>query len=444
MIIRRRTYIKQFTGRYGYFMRNTSFMGGRGEQTHLNNIYTKCMQKESPIGQFPLSLRTADYAYSSAERSQCCAVGYTDGRTIIVATAKKLYINTSGGSGNWTLLCTWNNDAYISRLAGPIVWMDSSYYYIVYVSLDSPGSASGYQRLKVFRYNRSNGSTGTTNVLSAYYYNSGNGAQAPLSFHMGAYYAAKVSPKGQTMIYYSDSDSSNYYQWVILDIPRLVTSAIITQYYTTQSYGGQGNWQMAGQWFNDGTTYGKFYYYLYDGQGQGETFVYTYKYYTATASQFSNGGVITSTEITSTLGRLVTDNYGYFNGRLYYYPAFLIASCDDSYKNKLFIIAIQGDTNNFRAYICDSNFSNQQALPQPTGWQAEVHGVEQENYYPSWDGTFVTPDGMYGCAFFDVGTMTWNLNDKSYYGAYSFGITGGDGEVINMESNSFMLPHITL
>ena len=130
MIIRRRTYIKQFTNRYGYFMRNTSFFTGISNSNydnHLNSIYTKCMQEEVPVGSF----NNRNSHSASCGSTMYAAVGYSDGTTIIVANARRLYRSTNGGA-TFQELCTWNSESYMSQYTGPIVYISGSYYYIVY------------------------------------------------------------------------------------------------------------------------------------------------------------------------------------------------------------------------------------------------------------------------------------------------------------------------
>lgn len=463
MIIRRRTYIKQFTSRYGYFMRNVNFSVGTissynsssGEWTEkpvvrdcMCNIYTKCMQKETPVGNFPNSIRndSTNQTCSNNNNKIVAAVGCTDGSTIIVATGKKLYRSTDGGNTWGNALCTWNSNSYISKNTGPIVWMDSTYYYILYVSLDASGGSNTYNRLKLFKYTISSGSTNTTTLQSQYY--SGGGASTPYGTVYGQFYANKVSPKGQVMIY-SKNTSSNW-TFIIVDLVRGKVSGDINCPIEEQY--SSGIFQCAGQWYNDGTTYGSFFFYTFNPQYGNYGALNKFIYYKAASSAFNSGASITKTDITNTLGRIVTDNYTYYASgtQIYQYPTILVCSCDQSYKNKLFFISGRDLTyySAISIYLCKSNFSDIEKLPDlPASWKQEASGIE----YPGdlqlggIAGTCVSPDGNYGCIISGGSSIVYDITNKTYWGAYCFVIYGND-QIANSMGNylSFMLPKLSL
>ena len=448
MITRRRTYSKQFADRYGYFMRNTSFMQGlinpnQDTQNYITNIYTKCLQKESPVGQFPTSYRTADVATNGNTNDNFknfnACVGCTDGSTIIVATAKKLYKSTNGG-GTWTQLCTWNNETYISAYTGPIVYMDSNYFYILYTSTSTKYESNGYYYLKLFKYRISNGATSRTTLSTIYntttYY--------PFNTTKGEFYADKVSPKGQIVINYNATSSQ--FSWIMVDIPRGVVSGTITK--TSNQAGGSAStrtlWQNNGQWFNDGSTYGKFLIINSDYTTINSEYCRVRQYYTIAASQFSSGASITTTSITSSLGTIVTDNYQYYIGtsNIYAYPQIFIASCEISYKNKLFIVSFT-NINNPVFYVCNTSFSQPASLLPPSNW--EELAFEDSEFVRRPSGNFVTPDGNNAVYLFPMCSIVWSLIDNSVFGAFLFGKTDRDKvPPATGEYQGFMLPKTTL
>ena len=460
MIIRRRTYIKQFTGKYGYFMRNVDAYDGEeytansssGSLEYKTNIYTRCMQKETPIGNFPTNYRNTQGVINSNTtnddgyyRYSYLAVGYTDGATIIVATAQNLYISNSGGA-SWTLVCKWWQDGnYLWKLFNPIVYMDSSNYYIIYATY---GGYSGSQiQLKKFVRSRSN-TTSSTSTIQTIYSSAQNSYNEEVINMDSTFYANKVSPKGQFMFIYQKTNSGDYatYRWEVFDIPR-GTYAYYTLYNQDSSY---SQWQYTGQWINNGTTYGQFLLQI-SNTVYGNNYHYEYYHCLITSSAFSNGSTLSGTAYnsisssTSKFGKMFSDNLIYDSGNYGpYWPQFLVASCDQTYKNKIFVMVMRLYVDNYKFYVCNADFSNPVEISGVDKSTIE-HTINPDGYKSHSCGVYVTPDGQYGVMLRNYGAAVFNLASNSYMQAFQY-LNNDDDKALNYMSTytSFMLPSKTI
>ena len=456
MIIRRRTYIKQFTDRYGYFMRNVDTYNGSqytansssGSLEYKTNIYTKCMQKETPVGNFPINYRNTQgvitnnttnsdgyyrYAYS--------AIGYTDGATIAVATGQNLYISNDGGA-SWTFVCKWWQDGnYLWRLFNPIVYMDSSNYYIIYAIYE--GYAVSQVQLRRFVRSRSSTTSSTSTIQTIYGYS----GSTVMSSTYSTFYANKVSSKGQFMFLYQKTESGNYatYRWMVVDIPR-GTYAYYTLYNQCPEY---SYWQYTGQWINDGTTYGQFFLQILNAT-YGDNYHQEYYHCIIPSSAFSNGSTLSGTlynsisSSTSKFGKMFSDNLASYYSSDPYWPQFLVASCDQAYKNKIFVMAMYlGNSVNYKFYVCNADFSN------PVEISADANTIEQtinlKGHSSHCCGVYVTPDGRYGVMIRNYSAAVFDLSSNSYVQGFYY-LNNDDDKQFSVISPyaSFMLPNKTV
>lgn len=453
MIIRRRTYIKQFTDRYGYFMRNFNYYQGysggsaSAGATLATNIYTKCMQKEAPVGTFPLSYRTATSALSSSGSSpRYIAVGETDGSVIYVVTAKSVYKSTNGGANFSLTTSNWNSATYVSSMTGPIVYVDDSYLYILHTELTYPSDTSCYYYLRLIKINRSNNIVASTTTLDTIYQTwssgSSNSVGAPFSNDYGSFFSQNVSPRGQVMIFHKVYNDRRC--WKVYDLVRSVASGVVTIYSNAGTISFD-MWEASGEWFDDGSTYGKFF---FGGTNISETTpTYYSKFYkTIALSQFSSGATFTITDIRSSLGPIVSDHCSYYTsgqyaGSLDSEPRIFIASCQKAYKNKLFIYGFEGNVYKYYVYVCDASFGNKvQIAIDKDKVRADLNDAIY-NHPGQIAGICVTPDGNYGVVLWNYAALTFDLRTNTYFGGYDFESADGNGaQYYRSEGTCFMLP----
>lgn len=430
MIIRRRTYTSGFSHRYGYFMRSIGWYVGSYSTTDSapTNIYTKCMQKESPSGYFPTNYRTDNYSYINSNTVSRPAVGYTDGTDIIVATATNLYRSSNGGA-SWTYLCKWNQDSYINRQCGPIVYMDATYIYVLYSSWESSHQATA--TLRLFKCSRSNPTFSTPGSLATN--TSNNGYQ--FSIIDGFHYGLQVSPYGQVLITYQQS--GNYWEVMMVDLKRGIASA---PYQCRGEAEMSRFWQCSGQWYNDNSTYGAFFHFAsYRTYSNGSATAECLNYYKTPGVQFSNGGAITVNSIsTSSLGRIFSDNYIQYAGKPNY-PNILIASCKD-YKNKLFVAAWKGTSNDWAFYVCNSSFGSITKLSDLTSDMKNLLNLSSNPDDPRLSGLYVTPDGRYGVVLSVAGALVFDLENNVFIQGYKYAATESDYLNIGGQYVGFMTP----
>lgn len=427
-------------------MRNTSFFTGISNSSydnHLNSIYTKCMQEEVPVGSF----NNRNSHSASCGSTMYAAVGYSDGTTIIVANARRLYRSTNGGA-TFQELCTWNSESYMSQYTGPIVYISGSYYYIVYTAASGATSNSMCTyTLKSVKVNSSNGQVVSTTVLKSAIQRNTSCVVYPYDTTYGSFYSTKISPRGQVMI--TEGPTATQYRWIVIDIPREICSGVIQP--TGMSGTNEGgasilNWSATGQWFHDNSSeWGAFFlmYYTKDYTSSPQKQIITY--YKVTANQFSSGAALTITNITSSLTTIINDNYWNYNGTNIANPIIHVSSCAQKPTlNKLFIVSTHFNQQTVKAYICNKDFSGVQEIGMPSS--TDLRDMLKGNHSYSKNaigGICITPDGLYGVGLYSYGAFTCSLDSKTFFTAYCFTDTELDQYYIG-EVASFMLPEKTI
>ena len=171
-ILRRRVYKKKantIPESYGYFgvlyglsMSNEVISNGEPQECAKfpSYIYTKAYQKEDPVGTFPLANRLE----TSGTNPKTFTSGYTDGTEIVYATARHLYISSNNGT-TWST-CDGNQYPTISTYwygrFHPIVWFDSSYWYLLYAVNTTENFTEGDTSYYIWKRNKSTGTVDTT------------------------------------------------------------------------------------------------------------------------------------------------------------------------------------------------------------------------------------------------------------------------------------------
>lgn len=449
MIIRRRTYGGKSVGSYGYFMRNTTFMAAQYGTNYTTNIYTKCMQKEAPVGSFGYLTSNSTYVQGSGSADNgYAAVGYTDGTTIIVANAKNLYRSTNKGA-SFDLLCTWNNSSYLSYWTGPVVFIGTGspvYYYVLYVEAQqSSYTNNGYYYLKVAKIDTSGNISSRAQLKSGYYNRNVYSTMGPFDGTYGSFFHTKPSPLGQIMIQeVSTPGSSGKVRWIVVDLQRLKCSGVVSPnpaYGTNEGSGYATAYEACGQWFNDGSTYGAFHF-MYSTKeyvnGSARTYRHTY-FKVTTNNTFTESTNLTVTNITSSLSTIVNANQWVSNGSNIGDPNIFIASCDQkSTLNRLFILSSHFNTHDpVKAYVCNRDFTGLTEITLPSDLFTTLRGGNTWSKRIS--GICITPDGKYGVALYSYGAWVCDLESKQFVSAYCFAADDSNQNGGDMGS-SFMLP----
>lgn len=252
-ILRRRVYKKKantIPESYGYFgvlygLSMSSEVISNGEPQECakfpSYIYTKAYQKENPVGSFPLANRLE----TSGTNPKTFTSGYTDGTEIVYATAKHLYISLDNGT-TWST-CDGNQYPTISTYwygrFHPIVWFDTSYWYLLYAVNSTADFTEGTATYYIWKRNKSTGTVSTTTLRSL-------SGDYKIDNMYGFSSNIAVSNTGQIMAKFKNVD-------------RFIVFDISTQKYnytditpTTDPDGIPWNGGV-GQWFYNRTTYGQ-------------------------------------------------------------------------------------------------------------------------------------------------------------------------------------------
>ena len=421
MIIRRRTYSKKITERYGYFMRNTTFVDGMDSANyysgHLNNIYTKCFQLETPVLQFNKRTNTT---VSNGSHTASAACGYTQSSTgnIIIATAKEIYKST--GEGQFTQICTYNTTGYTSFGTGPIVYVNSSYCYVLYTLIVNPNATSNIEyQLKIFRCTL-NGQSGTTFHLATCM--ASPTGMAPFSTEHGAFYSCKPSPQGQIIIGYAATSTQN--AWIGVNIPNLCCSQPI--YIDSSHADSYTLWGFTGQWYYDGTSYGAFF------LTNLAAYPNQYEYYKISNSNFSSSTTLTKAKLN--LGIAQTQNIDSYGN----YPIIHVANNSNS--NIIFIATFKNtNLESINVYTATTSFGSITKRDFPSNWATKVKGNNQ-NRSSIISGIYVTPDNKYAVGIYAYGAWVYNLKTYTYFDGFCFADQEGTRMWTSGDTTSFMLP----
>ena len=450
MIIRRRTYIRQFTGRYGYFMRNSTWNENAWYSSDSDDdllkiqrqfIYTKCMQQEAPVGEFPKAYRNADTVYMNASTTGFSAVGYTDGTTIIVATMKRLFVSTNQGQ-SWTKVCDLPAHDYYNVYFNPVVYMytdsSSQKWYCVLRSYKAGATYTGnYVYMESFRYNATTGQSSYSNIFYDYasYQTTSSGQNQAIELHgnyYGAFYGYQPSEKGQIcfirrrFINYIEGGPQDYNSYIVYDFRTDKYSGDIT---VNKTNAGVTNFmEYTGQWINTDNGYGKFLIQL-NNSWQEIT-----KYFIPGKAITYNGVLIYPEAVPATL----TTNLPSFNTE---YPqnATIFMGFTKKYTNKLFFYASQTSGAGV-FYVCDRSFSTVTKVCNLTDEMQEFFG---DYTWPC--GVYISPDGKWGVYLSEEGNLVFDLQSNSYWGGNKLGaMEGYQTVVIRAQYGGYMLPEITL
>lgn len=391
MIIRRRTYTKGFTSKYGYFMMNADFgQTDQNEGTTWNfptNIYTQSCINESPIGSFPYSYRQADKVTGDSDQ-RSFAIGYTvSASTIIVATPKHIYKSTNMGN-TWTTVCTLPTYSYWYTWFVPILYADGDNYYLVY-GIRSTQASSFY--IYIYEYHW-NGSTGTTTLLKtqyATYYN----ALGTIS----GLYSNKTSPQGQMLLRQSrETGNDRYVCYFMLDMPRKLVSQVSAE--MQQSGALTGGYEGAGMWINDGTAYGAWIV-QFLGIRNGSNFMYFY--YKCPASNFSSSTQPALTDVTTNIATLMNLDTEFQNPQI-------TAATAESYKNLIFWQVGWSFSDSYTSWwVSKADLTNFQQIDI-----SEMPNSLKYNMSPS--GLYVSPDGRYGFMMGVWECLAFNLDSRKF------------------------------
>lgn len=252
-ILRRRVYKKKantIPESYGYFgvlygLSMSSEVISNGEPQECakfpSYIYTKAYQKENPVGTFPLANRLE----TSGTNPKTFTSGYTDGTEIVYATAKHLYISLDNGT-TWST-CDGNQYPTISTYwygrFHPIVWFDTSYWYLLYAVNSTADFTEGTATYYIWKRNKSTGTVSTTTLRSL-------SGDYKIDNMFGFSSNIAVSNTGQIMAKFKNVD-----RFIIFDIStQKYNYTDVTPTLDTGSIPWNGG---VGQWFYNKTTYGQ-------------------------------------------------------------------------------------------------------------------------------------------------------------------------------------------
>lgn len=430
MIIRRRTYLKTFTDKYGYFMRNITPAGDGGQipssgfegsDTEIleyklrQNIYTRCMQKETPVGSFPPANRINDRVSYNSSNQMAFAHGYNNGQDIIVVTGKRIYKSTNGGV-SFSAIATLPSYSYWYRSFQPIPWMDSNYYYVVYcVKSQASYSVGSTVTMYVYRCSKTGSGGSSTSIYSNYVYGRRTNSSEAVDVFTNCYgcqYNFAVSPKGQICYMDVNADYDGTYDYFrVLDIPNMKYSARIA------IKGSEGSSLLigsCGQWINDNTTYGKWF--LNSNQViHGQNYYQGKAYYTITGQAISyNGQSLTLTDISAKLATIKND---YENTQtIKAAPVIETGSCLWTYINKIFIYA-SGGGGEGAFWLSDTSFNN---IIKITDWSSRMNQFFYKtsttlNTVIMWGcGLAISPDGKYGLYLSSYGNLVFDLSIPAF------------------------------
>lgn len=448
MIIRRRTYTRQFVGQYGYFMRNStwyanaSYESGDILKDQRQFIYTKCMQQEAPVGEFPKDKRNEDMVHTNATTTGFSAVGYTDGTTIIVATMKRLFVSTNQGK-SWTKVCDLPAHDYYNVYFNPVVYMytdtSSQKWYCVLRSYKSSATYAGnYVYMESFRYNATTGQSSYSNIFYDYvnYQTTSNGGTQADVLHsnsLGAFYGYQPSEKGQIcflrrrFVNYVTGGSTNYNDYIIYDFKANTYSgnARINKNNSTTV-----TWiEYTGQWINSDNGYGKF---LIQQQFS----------YQEARKQFIPGKAITYNGMaitTETAPAILTTNLPNFDTD-YPYNANIFMGFTKKYTNKLFFYASEVSGAGV-FYVSDRAFST---VTKICNFTDEMKAFFEGSY--TWPcGIYISPDGKWGIYLSERGNLVFDLQSNSYWGGNELGtMEGYDTAHVRAQFGGYMLPETIL
>ena len=473
MIIRRRTYIRQFTGRYGYFMRDSTvavhvyreqaqYINGEYQyvafpiiQGQTNKIYTKCMQKETPVGEFPISYREDDAVVYGIDnygpRTTTAAMGCTNSNSteIIVFTMKRLFRSTNEGI-SWTQLATLpSHDAYNIEF-NPIAYVDDNYYYFIY-SVRQSATAYGntYNYLYLYKYNKSTNSGSETLIRSDYvnkYVKTfvDNNGQTNTSTYtdtihtnlQSTFYNSRVSSKGQILfelkrIGYDDSGQDDYSrQYIVFDFPNGKYSGVILG---TSIASNWSSWvEHCGQWINDGANndYGSFYIeWLY-------SISTTYRAKVSTSAITYNGKSLSLTLLSAPN----IDPMGHQEGTNEYVSYY--GTCKQRPNIRLLVFATQSSGEG-TFYSCNPDLTDYTKI---CDWNSEMSSFFGSSF--TWPcGLCVTPDGKYGVFLCERGNLVFDMTTNQYFGGFNMNDLPEEEiptAYIRASYGSYMLPETTL
>ena len=252
-ILRRRVYKKKantIPEKYGYFgvlygLSMSSEVISNGELQECakfpSYIYTKAYQKENPVGTFPLANRLE----TSGTNPKTFTSGYTDGTEIVYATAKHLYISLDNGT-TWST-CDGNQYPTISTYwygrFHPIVWFDSSYWYLLYAVNSTENFTEGTATYYIWRRDKSTGTVSTITLGSW-------SGDYKIDNMFGFASNIAVSNTGQIMAKFKNVD-----RFIVFDIStQKYNYTGITPTLDTGNIPWNGG---VGQWFYNKTTYGQ-------------------------------------------------------------------------------------------------------------------------------------------------------------------------------------------
>lgn len=430
-MIRRRTYLRGEIGNYGYFMRNLTYyvayianqQGYSNVTTQRQYIYSKCMQEESPVGEFPISYRESASDTIGGIQS---AVGCTNGSVIIVATGGRLFKSVNNGT-TWSQLATITRYTYNNQLFNPIVWMDSNYYYYLYSTRNQQTYAGSTCTLRLFKYTINSGTTTDTVIRTDSVGSSGSLVNDVQSNVSGVFYNYAVSPQGQICFtrVYEKAASTSYRRYIVFDFKTGKYSGDISITKTTDQ---ENIYESVGQWVNTNGGYGKFLIQVtesYQVPGNGG------KYWITPSSITTNGQSLgTPNAVSSSL-----PNIDYTQSII-----FITGTCRQQYNNKLFVYAARSDDSG-TFYVTDATFGSPQKI---CSWDSNMSALFDNEYkWPS--GLIITPDGKYGCFLGNRGNIVFDVNTLAFRGGVDLSVMEGiNNSAIRAVYSGYMLPATTV
>ena len=432
-ILRRRVYKKKantIPEKYGYFgvlygLSMSSEVISNGEPQECakfpSYIYTKAYQKEDPVGTFPLTNRLE----TSGTNPKTFTSGYTDGTEIVYATAKHLYISLDNGT-TWST-CDGNQYPTISTYwygrFHPIVWFDTSYWYLLYAVNSTADFTEGTATYYIWKRNKSTGTVSTTTLKSL-------SGDYKIDNMFGFSSNIAVSNTGQIMAKFKNVD-----RFIIFDIStQKYNYTDVTPTLDTGTIPWNGG---VGQWFYNKTTYGQWIIStaLPDKvTSEGSHISQKGAYKTegkAITYNTTSGSAYTWTEIVTPYDQA----HGFKRATGIWIDADRIAGTGR-------VFAVCGSTTpNLFAYIGNMNGAadditkvDWKEASKPIKEISEELGITSY-LWPS--AVMVSPDGKYGIALFVSIAIVFDLTTGEYFSGFSLRDLEGYDDYNNLRSMYF-------